>query len=73
MNSIEQDIELVKSMNDGEECCIFWSEEMGGKVYMNDGVYSLYEVVGYGSFERKYGEFSKDQIKELVSISHTWT
>ena len=73
IHTIEHDIESVKSLNPGEDCVIFWSEEQGGTVYFDGKIYILCEVTGYGSYESKYGEFTKDQIEELVTIAHTWT
>jgi hypothetical protein len=73
MGTLKDDIALVKSLQCGEECYIAWSEEMGGKVYRDAGIYTLYDITGYGSYENKEGEYSYEQIEELVTLAHSWT
>lgn len=73
MKTYEDDVALVKALQNGEECYIFWSEEMGGHVQRFYDIYSLSEVTGYGHYEHLHGTYSYEQIEQMVMIAHTWT
>lgn len=73
MKTYDEDVAAVKALSHGENCYIFWSEEMGGIVYRFDDIYIMDEVTGYGCNQNEYGRFSYEQIEQLVMIAHSWT
>ena len=74
MKTIEQAIDNVKSLKDGESCTVNWFSEGGGHIERIKNEYVLSEVQLYGTGSvvdcRKY---KFNEIEEMVNIAYSWT